>query len=186
MTAVPPLFVPLKRVYPPAVAMLVPGWLAGMREWRPQQSDQYCFEGVDLNCHAHKHVGHIQHLVAPALLARLEDVARKTWGVNFSPAFHIEARRFRVGDYAAPHSDAALREVRAIVMFPSSQVRGGDLVFHGEGGATLAPRTNEGVVFTCSQENAHSVTRVQRGHRYSICYRFGTLLAGEPTETARP
>ena len=186
MTAMPPLFVPLKSVFSPAVAASIQAWLADMREWQVQQSDQYRFEGVDLNCHAHKHTGHICHLVAPALLARLEDVARKAWGVVFSPAFHLEAHRFRPGDYAAPHTDAALDEVRTIVMFPSPEVRGGDLVFHSEGGTTLAPRANEGALFTCSRENAHSVTRVQRGHRYSVCYRFATLPAADPTGTARP
>lgn len=184
--AMTPLFVPLKRVYSPAVAKLMRAWLAGLQEWQPQRSDQYCFEGVDLNCHAHKHTGHIRHLVAPALLARLEDVARETWGVIFNPAFHLEAHRFRPGDYAAPHTDAVLGEVRVIVMFPSSEVRGGDLVFHGEGGAALTPRANEGAIFICSQKSAHSVTRVQRGRRYSVCYRFGTLLADAPTGTARP
>ena len=181
-----PLFVPLEHVYSPAVAASVQGWLAGMGEWQVQQSDDYCFEGVDLNCHAHKHVRHIRHLVAPALLARFEEAARKAWGVVFGSAFHLEAHRFCPGDYAAPHTDAALDEVRAIIMFPSPTVCGGDLVFHGEGGAALAPRANEGAVFMCSQERAHSVTRVQRGHRYSLCYRFGAVLAGEPTRTARP
>lgn len=181
-----PLFVPLKSVYSPAVATLVQGWLASMGEWQVQQSDHYRFEGVDLNSHAHKHVGHIRHLVAPALLAQLEEVARRTWGVVFAPAFHLEAHRFRTGDYAAPHTDAALTEVRTIIMFPSSKVRGGDLVFHGEGGTAFAPRANEGAVFICSQQSAHSVTPVQRGHRYSVCYRFGPLLPGESTRTAHP
>lgn len=181
-----PLFVPLKRVYSPAVAASVQGWLAGMEEWQGQQSDDYCFEGVDLNCHAHKHERFIRHLVTPALLARFEDVAREAWGVVFGAAFHLEAHRFRPGDYAAPHTDAALDEVRTIVMFPSPTIRGGDLVFHGEGGAALAPRANEGAVFMCSRKSAHSVTRVRLGHRYSVCYRFGAVLAGEPTRTVRP
>lgn len=178
-----PLFVPLKRVYSPAVATLVQGWLEGLGEWQVQQSDHHRFEGVDLNCHAHKHAGHIRHLVAPALLAHLEEVTRETWGVVLGSAFRLEAHRFRPGDHAAPHTDAAPGEVRTVITFPSSEVRGGDLVFHGEGGATLLPRANEGAIFICSQESAHSVTRVQRGHRYSLCYRFE--LAGEPTRTAR-
>lgn len=186
MTAMTPLFVPLKTVYSPAVATLLQGWLGNMREWQAQQSDHYCFEGVDLNYHAHKHAGHIRHLVVPPLLARIEEVARKTWGIVFDSAFHLEAHRFRPGDYAAPHTDAALDEVRTIITFPSSAVRGGDLVFHGEGGAAVAPRANEGAVFICSRESAHSVTRVQRGYRYSVCYRFGALLDGESTRTARP
>ena len=185
-----PPYVPLRRVYSPAVARLVQRWLEGLRGWQVQQSDHHCFEGMDLNFHAHEHSRYIRHLVTPALLAHLEAVARRTWGVAFAPAFHLEARRFRPGDYTAPHTDAALdemhTEMRTIVMFSSSAIRGGDLVFHGEGGTTLAPKTNTGAAFICSRESAHSVTRVRRGHRFSVCYRFGVLPAGESTRTARP
>lgn len=180
VTVVAPIFLPLKHVYSPAVATSVANWLAGMAEWQVQQSDLHLFEGVDLNCHAHKHADHICHLVAPALLARFEDVARETWGACLGPAFHLEAHRFRPGDYVAPHTDATLNELRVVIMFPSFDVQGGDLIFHGECGATLAPRANEGAIFICSKESAHSVTRVQRGYRYSVCYRF------EPTRTAHP
>ena len=168
-------FVPIGPVYSSTVAMSVRNWLASMQEWQVQQSDHYRFEGVDLNYHASKHVGDICHLVAPTLLGRLERIARSTWGVVFGPAFHLEAHRFRVGDYAAPHTDADLSEVRTVITFPSPNIQGGDLVFYGKGGSALAPKANEGAMFICSDESAHSVTQVQRGHRYSVCYRFEAL-----------
>lgn len=55
-------------------------------------------------------------------------------------------------------------------------------MFHGEGGAALAPRANEGAVFMCSQESAHSVTRMQRGAATPSATDLGRFWPASPHE----